>query len=72
MTRELPNNVPFEAKVSLIQEFQATWHQTALQDCYKKVYDLTVNLVVRLMEERFKRHPLLLEGLRWVLPSFSI
>lgn len=36
ITRELPDNVPFDAKVRLIQEFQNTW-PTLSEDCFDDV-----------------------------------
>ncbi|KAJ8092575.1 hypothetical protein PM082_006900 [Marasmius tenuissimus] len=64
MTRELPNNVPFEAKVALIRQFQAKWQSAAINDCYRAVKQLTLQLVMRLVQDRFQRHHLLLSDVK--------
>ncbi|CCL98324.1 uncharacterized protein FIBRA_00318 [Fibroporia radiculosa] len=55
ITRELPNNVPYPAKVSLILDFQGSW-ENLVQCCFQRVYaeyDATVSV---LMTNQFGRY----------------
>ncbi|KAE9397400.1 P-loop containing nucleoside triphosphate hydrolase protein, partial [Gymnopus androsaceus JB14] len=63
ITRELPNNVPYEAKASLIVRFQATWPK-AVDECFQRVEDVTLKLLFKLVEERFGRFALLQSHIR--------
>ncbi|KAL0571649.1 hypothetical protein V5O48_010307 [Marasmius crinis-equi] len=55
VTRELPNNVPFKAKASLIQEFQKNWPDAA-EECFEQVQRATQDFLFDMIEDRFKRH----------------
>ncbi|ESK87740.1 hypothetical protein Moror_11277 [Moniliophthora roreri MCA 2997] len=59
ITRELPNNVPFEAKVALINDFQQTWRTASIDECFERVMVSTVGLLTDLVNRRFERHSLL-------------
>ncbi|KAL0571650.1 hypothetical protein V5O48_010308 [Marasmius crinis-equi] len=63
-TRELPYNVPFEAKVTLIKQFQERWHPSAVGECYRTVQSQTASVVMNLMQKRFQRHRRLFEDVR--------
>ncbi|KAE9397409.1 P-loop containing nucleoside triphosphate hydrolase protein [Gymnopus androsaceus JB14] len=63
ITRELPNNVPYEAKASLIIRFQATWPK-AVDECFPRVEDVTLKLLFKMVEERFGRYALLQSHIR--------
>ncbi|KAE9397406.1 hypothetical protein BT96DRAFT_1020873 [Gymnopus androsaceus JB14] len=63
ITRELPNNVPYEAKASLIVRFQVTWPKT-VDECFQRVEDVTLKLLLKMVEERFGRFALLQSHIR--------
>ena len=58
MTRELPNNVPYPAKVALIKDFQSSWGQLC-QDVFDHVCKDFHDMLTELMRERFQRYTLL-------------
>ncbi|PBK78407.1 hypothetical protein ARMSODRAFT_947314 [Armillaria solidipes] len=58
LTRELPNNVPFEAKVELINAFQATWHASVM-NCFNRVQGCTYEVLMKCIEKDFSRYVIL-------------
>ncbi|TFY83071.1 hypothetical protein EWM64_g941 [Hericium alpestre] len=54
MTRELPNNVPFSAKVSLIKEFQYRWPEAA-KACFSAVHDNLMRQLLACVHSDFGR-----------------
>ncbi|KAK0463897.1 P-loop containing nucleoside triphosphate hydrolase protein [Desarmillaria tabescens] len=58
LTRELPNNVPFEAKVELITAFQATWHASVM-NCFNRVQGCTYEVLMGCIERDFARYAIL-------------
>lgn len=63
MTRELPNNVPFQAKLTLITAAQSTW-QASVQTSFEKVFEAMVRLLIGCLENHFRRHELLQSHLK--------
>jgi hypothetical protein len=68
ITRELPNSVPFEAKLTLIKAFQSTW-EDAVQDCFGTVCALTTGLLDGCIEKQFKQYEVLLNHIRCVFSA---
>ena len=66
ITRELPDNIPFEAKVSLIESFQRSW-KTATMTCFHRVRDSTLKILVEIISKQFERYSNLQSHLRFVL-----
>ncbi|KAJ7185818.1 P-loop containing nucleoside triphosphate hydrolase protein [Mycena filopes] len=58
ITRELPGNIPFSAKKSLITAFQQTW-LTCAADCFNLVKTSMLALLMRCIGEKFGRYELL-------------
>ncbi|KAK0503501.1 P-loop containing nucleoside triphosphate hydrolase protein [Armillaria luteobubalina] len=58
LTRELPNNVPFEAKVELIHAFQATW-RASVMNCFNRVQGCTFEVLMKCIEKDFSRYVIL-------------
>lgn len=54
LTRQLPYNVPFVAKVSLIENIFQDWDQYSLK-CFDAVYAVTLQEMKRLIDQRFGR-----------------
>lgn len=52
VTRELPNNVPYAAKRSLIHRFQETWPQVA-QNCFEEVRIIFQGVLEELSHSHF-------------------
>ena len=65
MTRELPNNVPYPAKVALIKDFQRTWGQLC-QDVFGSVSKEFHDILTEIMRQRFQRYTLLHSRVKWV------
>lgn len=65
MTRELPNNVPYEAKASLIVRFQAKWPE-AVEVCFEDVEEATLKVLLRMIEDHFGRFSILQLHIRQV------
>ncbi|KAJ7060975.1 P-loop containing nucleoside triphosphate hydrolase protein [Mycena amicta] len=63
ITRELPGNIPFSAKKSLILAFQQTWlkHVAA---CFDHVKGAMLTLLMRCVDERFGRYSNLVNKLK--------
>ncbi|KII84204.1 hypothetical protein PLICRDRAFT_46578 [Plicaturopsis crispa FD-325 SS-3] len=59
ITRELPNNVPFDAKVVLIDEFQSTWENFATV-CFDRVRKCMLKTLLECISKYFGGY----EGLR--------
>ncbi|KAI0743151.1 P-loop containing nucleoside triphosphate hydrolase protein [Daedaleopsis nitida] len=55
MTRELPGNVPYAAKLALFQAFQHSWEQSAL-GCFVEVQDVFKERIAVLVREYFERY----------------
>ncbi len=64
LTRELPNNVPFEAKVELINAFQATWHASVM-NCFNRVQECTYKVLMKCIEKDFSRYVILQGHLKY-------
>lgn len=58
MTRELPNNVPFEAKVALILKFQEHWAAVA-QQCFETLQVNMERLLFKYVDDEFSRYHIL-------------
>ncbi|KAJ3981520.1 P-loop containing nucleoside triphosphate hydrolase protein [Lentinula detonsa] len=58
LARELPNNIPYEAKASLILRFQTSWPK-AVDDCFRGVETDTLQILNKMMEQYFGRFTLL-------------
>ncbi|OBZ74744.1 Interferon-induced GTP-binding protein Mx1 [Grifola frondosa] len=52
ISRELPNNVPYAAKVSLIQAFQRSWEQDTLA-CFDNIHKEFQDVLGELIRSRF-------------------
>ncbi|EPQ51165.1 hypothetical protein GLOTRDRAFT_141261 [Gloeophyllum trabeum ATCC 11539] len=55
ITRELPDDVPFPCKVSLIKAFQTTWRPSAMV-CFERVRASVINLLHDMMKDQFDRY----------------
>ncbi|KAI0820111.1 P-loop containing nucleoside triphosphate hydrolase protein [Trametes gibbosa] len=55
VTRELPGNVPYTAKVSLIRTFQNTWEEAALA-CYEEVREVFKDAIAEAVDSEFGRY----------------
>ncbi|KZT74598.1 hypothetical protein DAEQUDRAFT_660676 [Daedalea quercina L-15889] len=53
-TRELPFNVPYSAKATLIQRFQQTWERESMS-CFEHIHSYFCHTLTRLMHGRFGR-----------------
>ncbi|KAF9053960.1 hypothetical protein BDZ89DRAFT_1056513 [Hymenopellis radicata] len=58
ITRELPNNVPFDAKAALILRFQETWPD-ATAACFSRVETNLARVLFKYTEENFSRYAVL-------------
>ncbi|KAF9066276.1 P-loop containing nucleoside triphosphate hydrolase protein [Rhodocollybia butyracea] len=63
LTRELPHNVPYEAKTALILQFQTTWPD-AVETCFEKVKEITLKILLRNVDVHFGRFNLLRSHIR--------
>ncbi|KAK0496696.1 P-loop containing nucleoside triphosphate hydrolase protein [Armillaria luteobubalina] len=64
ITRELPNNVPFDAKVALITSFQHSW-PASVKSCFDDVRNTVLNTLLDCVDhERLGRYDLLTHHLR--------
>ncbi|CAL1697633.1 unnamed protein product [Somion occarium] len=52
ITRELPFNVPFRAKVALVEQFYADWHRYC-QTCFDSIYGATLTELQMLVDHHF-------------------
>lgn len=55
LARELPNNVPYSSKISLIEGFQASWDMDT-QKCFKGIYKAFETTLLSLVKTRFRRY----------------
>ena len=55
MTRELPNNVPYAAKRSLIRSFQQSWEAAAMT-CFEEVHRVFKEVLENLARRHFERY----------------
>ncbi len=53
--RELPNNVPYFAKVALIDDFQAPWKADS-QKCFNAIFKAFEKSLLQLINTRFQRY----------------
>lgn len=67
MTRELPGNVPFEAKIALITASQETW-KSSVRKCFDRVLEAMVAVLIECVDQRFQRHELLRGRLQYAPP----
>ncbi|KAJ3998695.1 P-loop containing nucleoside triphosphate hydrolase protein [Lentinula boryana] len=58
LARELPNNIPYEAKASLILRFQMSWPE-AVDDCFRGVETDTLQILIKMIDQYFGRFTLL-------------
>ncbi|KAF8591661.1 hypothetical protein K439DRAFT_1626647 [Ramaria rubella] len=65
-TRELPNNIPFPAKVALIERFTASW-EAPINDCFHAVLNRVFLTLMGLITERFGRFSLLQSRVRAII-----
>jgi hypothetical protein len=55
ITRELPNSVPFDAKLTLIKEFQRNW-KNSVHICFVTVREATVKMLGECIAEKCKQY----------------
>ncbi|KAJ7590319.1 P-loop containing nucleoside triphosphate hydrolase protein [Mycena floridula] len=67
ITRELPNNVPFSAKVALIDAFQGRWNDIVAQ-CLETVKNVLNAVLTERIDERFGTY----ESLRLCIRSYMM
>lgn len=65
MGKELPNNVPYGAKVSLIRDFQASWEIDS-RKCFDEVMRAFSDALNSLIQNRFERYAGLKTHVEWV------
>lgn len=70
MTRELPNNIPYPAKVELIRISQSTWEAKS-RSCFEGVYKEFNETVMHLIETKFSRYENLKTRVRYVYRRWS-
>ncbi|KAJ7934585.1 P-loop containing nucleoside triphosphate hydrolase protein [Mycena leptocephala] len=70
ITRELPGNIPFSAKKTLITAFQHTWLACA-RDCFNAVKQSMVALLMRCIDEKFGRYELLQTRLKTCITNLA-
>ncbi|KAJ3722601.1 P-loop containing nucleoside triphosphate hydrolase protein [Lentinula raphanica] len=68
LTRELPNNVPYESKASLIVRFQTTWPE-AVDECFEAVEAATLKVLQDMIERYFGRFNLLQSHIRTLITT---
>ncbi|KAL0952898.1 hypothetical protein HGRIS_007116 [Hohenbuehelia grisea] len=66
--RELPNNIPFRAKASLISAFQEPWQHNVV-NCLQSVQKQLLNLLLGLVETKFGRFAVLQSNLKDYMTS---
>ena len=66
VTRELPNNVPYAAKLSFIKDFQVNWPAVA-RDTVDQVYATVRRIAGDLVKEQFAQYQHLEPRLRYVI-----
>ncbi|KAF8145095.1 P-loop containing nucleoside triphosphate hydrolase protein [Mycena galopus ATCC 62051] len=70
ITRELPGNIPFSAKKTLITAFQQTWLACAV-DCFNAVKQSMLALLMRCIDEKFGRYELLQTRLKTCITDLA-
>lgn len=55
LSRELPTNVPYASKVTLIETFQDSWEQDS-RECFDEVYRSFEHTLLSLASDRFKQY----------------
>ncbi|KAJ6487722.1 P-loop containing nucleoside triphosphate hydrolase protein [Mycena sanguinolenta] len=70
ITRELPGNIPFSAKKTLITAFQQTWY-TCAAECFNSVKQSMLALLVRCIDERFGRYEPLRKRLKECITNMA-
>jgi len=71
ITRELPDNVPFQAKVALIASFQGTWESSTSQ-CFDTVRSSMLKVLFECINAKFQRYENLEAHIRRVTISTFI
>ena len=56
ITRELPDNIPFQAKVALITSFQSNW-ESSTKECFDVVREATSKMLFECSAREFRRYP---------------
>jgi len=67
ITRELPDNIPFEAKSFLIKSFQQSW-QCSMITCFDRVREAMVKILNETISLQFERYGYLQSHL-WLVVS---
>ncbi|KAF7351392.1 hypothetical protein MSAN_01570900 [Mycena sanguinolenta] len=70
ITRELPGNIPFSAKKTLITAFQQTWYACAAE-CFNTVKQSMLALLIRCIDEKFGRYNLLRKRLKECITNMA-
>ncbi|KAJ7143314.1 P-loop containing nucleoside triphosphate hydrolase protein [Mycena crocata] len=70
ITRELPGNIPFSSKKSLITAFQQTWVKAAAA-CFDLVKQSMLALLMRCVDEKFGRYELLQSRLKHCITELA-
>ena len=66
ITRELPGNVPYAAKLSLFRGFQDSWEGSALS-CFERVQEVFQAALSALIQKYFERYGNLMATVRCAL-----
>lgn len=66
LARELPNNVPYSSKISLIESFQASWEMDT-RKCFDTIYQTFDTTLTSLVKARFRRYDHLSAHIMYVL-----
>ncbi|KAH7928503.1 hypothetical protein BV22DRAFT_199383 [Leucogyrophana mollusca] len=67
-TRELPGNIPFPAKVTLIDAFQVTW-ESAASECSEQIRKSLLSLLLNCVKDQFERYGNLKAHLQILIPE---
>ncbi|KAJ7099999.1 P-loop containing nucleoside triphosphate hydrolase protein [Mycena belliarum] len=70
ITRELPGNIPFSAKKSLITAFQHSWLKF-VKDCFDAVKHAMLALLMRCIDDKFGRYELLKTRMTVVITAIT-
>ncbi|KAF7319138.1 hypothetical protein HMN09_00250200 [Mycena chlorophos] len=70
ITRELPGNIPYSAKKSLIIAFQATW-LSHVRTCFDAIKQVMLNLLLQSVEHQFGRYALLTNKLHATITELA-
>ncbi|KAH9937926.1 P-loop containing nucleoside triphosphate hydrolase protein [Epithele typhae] len=70
ITRELPGNVPYAAKLRLLERFQETWDDSTLR-CFRAVEQEFSKFIVLLVHSHFERYPSLASIIKPVMVDLA-